>query len=117
MRKRKSEPADSNIRAVQQDGVEAFVRAAARSIRQRLEEDHPAIDNLADDDEFVRTSRQLAGPDVPQEAVERLSRATDAIVAAMADRALASRSTVSDEWLAWAFRRLKRAYAGELFFL
>ena len=97
--------------------VESRVRMAARSIQRRLEDDTPAVDDLAEDEEFVRTSEELADPAVALEVVERLSRASNAIVAAIADRALALRSEVSTEWLQWAFRRLNRAYAGELHFL
>jgi ATP-dependent Clp protease ATP-binding subunit ClpC len=98
------------------DDVGAVVREAARSIAERLAE-FPAVDDLAHDDEFLRTSRRLSGSDVRLETVERLARSSNAIGAAIADRALARRETVSEEWLAWAFRRLKHAYAGELFFL
>src|SRR6266511_5596024 len=98
------------------DDVGAVVRAAARSIADRLAE-FPPVDDLAHDDEFLQTSRGLSRGDVRLETVERLARSSNAIVAAIADRALARRESVSEEWLAWGFRRLKHAYAGELFFL
>jgi ATP-dependent Clp protease ATP-binding subunit ClpC len=96
--------------------VEAAVRAAARSIEERLGH-YAAPDDLVDDDEFLRASRLIARPDVDDETVERLTRSSTPIVAAAAARAMARRDVVSDEWLAWAFRRLRQAYAGELLFL
>jgi ATP-dependent Clp protease ATP-binding subunit ClpC len=98
------------------EDVVAAVRTAARSIADRLEA-FPAVDDLAEDEEFLRAGRELAEADVPLETIEGISRASNAILAAIADRALARRDSVSQEWLAWAFRRLKHAYAGELFFL
>jgi ATP-dependent Clp protease ATP-binding subunit ClpC len=114
MSKRKHEQ-DRAVRA--SEDIASLARAAARSIVDRLETDYPAVNDLADDEEFVRTSRRLADPEVDTEIVERLARSSSPIVAAMANRALARRSTVSEEWRVWAMRRLKHAYAGELCFI
>jgi ATP-dependent Clp protease ATP-binding subunit ClpC len=100
-----------------EESVADVVRSASKEIEKRLESSHPAVDDLADDDQFVRTSELLQDVDVSLEEVERLARSPTAIVAAMADRALARRPEVSEEWLTWAFKRLKRAYAGEVRFL
>src|SRR4051812_39175069 len=94
----------------------SLVLAAARSVRERLDQ-FPPVDALVEDGEFLEASEHLEAEEVPQELVERIARSSDAVAAAMAHRALARRDAVSDEWLAWAFRRLKQAYAGELFFL
>src|SRR5919204_3444296 len=116
MRRRKSEAEDSNDGAQAVEDVEAVVRAAARSIAERLDTE-PAVDDLTHDEEFVTTSGLLVDADVPQETVERLSRASSTIAAAMAHRAIARRESLSDAWLGWAFKRLNDAYACELFFL
>jgi ATP-dependent Clp protease ATP-binding subunit ClpC len=98
------------------EAVESAVRAAARSIEERLGH-YPAPDDLVDDEEFVHASRLLARPDVEVETVERLTRSSTPVIAAAADLAIARRGVVREEWLAWAFRRVRQAYAGELLFL
>src|SRR6266487_3942873 len=98
------------------DDVGAVVREAARSIAERLAE-FPAVDDLAHDDEFLRTSRRLSGSDVRLETIERLARSSNAIVAAIADRALARREAVSEEWLAGVGVLEPPERPGELFFL
>src|SRR4051795_4012089 len=98
------------------EDVEAAVRAAARGIAERHKE-YPSPDHLAEDAEFLRASNLLVAANVPLETVERLARSSTAIVAAIAHRATARRDAVSEEWLAWAIRRLTKAYAGELRFL
>jgi ATP-dependent Clp protease ATP-binding subunit ClpC len=115
-RRRSHRPEPGPGGAAPGDDVVAFVRAAARAVAARLD-DYPAVDDLADDADFLQGSRCLERNDVRLETVERLARSSNAIVAAMADRALARRDAVSGTWLDWAFRRLKHAYAGELFFL
>jgi ATP-dependent Clp protease ATP-binding subunit ClpC len=97
------------------DDVEGAVRAAAREVAERLGE-YPEPSVLAGDKAFVRASDLLVDADVPVETVERLARST-AIVAAMAHRATVRRESVSEQWLEWAYKRLKKAYAGELVFL
>jgi ATP-dependent Clp protease ATP-binding subunit ClpC len=117
-RRGKSRKGDApGVRQEPEQDVADVVRAAARSIARSVNETHPSVEDLANADEFVATSDLLTAADVPLEIVERLARSSTAIVAAMADRALARRPEVSGEWLAWAFKRLKRAYAGEVFFL
>jgi ATP-dependent Clp protease ATP-binding subunit ClpC len=96
--------------------IEGAVREAARAIGQRLE-DFPSPEELAGDDEFVRVSEWLAAADVTPERRERLARSSTAIVAAIAHRAIARSESVSQDWPAWAFRRLPQVYAGELLFL
>ena len=86
-------------------------------MEERFETSWPAPDDLLDDPEFVETSDRLAQADVPLEIVERLGRASSPILAAMAHRAVANRDDVPPEWLEWAYRRLKQAYAGELIVL
>jgi ATP-dependent Clp protease ATP-binding subunit ClpC len=115
-RRRSKRDESTAARSGREEDVGAVVREAAQSIKNRLAE-YPAVDDLAHDDEFLRTSRLLTKAEIRQETVERLARSSNAIVAAMADRALGRRESVSEEWLAWAFRRVKHAYAGELFFL
>jgi ATP-dependent Clp protease ATP-binding subunit ClpC len=96
--------------------VEAAARAAARAITERLDEfPDPAV--LAVEPEFVRASDSLVAADVPVETVERLARSSSAVLAAMAHRATARRELVPEGWAAWAFRRMTKAYAGELVFL
>jgi ATP-dependent Clp protease ATP-binding subunit ClpC len=103
---------------VRPEDVEAYVRAAARSIEERHHYMRaPPPEDLAADDEFVRASNRLAEPDVTQNLVERLSHSTTPIMAAMAHRAIARRPAPSREWIAWAYRRLKQVYAGEVMFL
>jgi ATP-dependent Clp protease ATP-binding subunit ClpC len=95
------------------EDVDAAARAAAQSLAKRFGP-WPDPDALAADPEFVRISKRLAAPAVPAETVERLGRGSNPVVAAMAHRACALRESVSPEWLAWAYGRLKHAYAGEL---
>jgi ATP-dependent Clp protease ATP-binding subunit ClpC len=99
------------------DDVEAAVRAAARSIAKLYETDYPHPEALATDEEFLRASGRLTDPEIPFETVETLGKSSNPIVAAMAHRATALREGVPADWVEWAFRRLKRAYAGELRFL
>src|SRR3954469_1206873 len=96
------------------DDVEATVRAAARAIADRLETPYPAPDDLVEDADFRRTSKLLADPRVPFETVARLGRSTTHVIAAIAHRAVALRTDVPPDWVEWAYRRLKQAYAGEL---
>jgi ATP-dependent Clp protease ATP-binding subunit ClpC len=96
------------------EDVEAAARAAARSMEERFETSWPAPDDLIDDSEFVETSERLAQANVPFEIVARLGRASSPILAAMAHRAAANRDDVPPDWIEWAYRRLKHAYAGEL---
>jgi hypothetical protein len=107
MRNRRGGGAD-----VAEDDVEAAVRGAAQSIAERFESAYPHFEALAEDEEFLGASRRLAEADVAFETVERLGRASTPILAAMAHRAASLRDDVPTEWLEWAFRRLKRAYAG-----
>src|SRR5438093_1469356 len=94
------------------EDVEAAVRAAAQSIAERFDSGYPDFEALAEDEEFLSASRRLAETDVAFETVERLGRASNPIVAAMAHRAASLRADVPAEWLEWAFRRLKTVYAG-----
>jgi ATP-dependent Clp protease ATP-binding subunit ClpC len=96
------------------EDVEAVVRAVAASIIDRYESEYPGPDDLVDDSEFVSASERLAAPDVPFETVARLGRASSPVVAAIAHRAASRRQEVPPEWLEWAYRRLKSAYAGEV---
>src|SRR5438046_1441472 len=105
MARRRSQRDESCRRSASGEDVAADVRAAARSIAERIG-DHPAVDYLADDAGFLRIGRSLVEDDVPLATIERLSHSSNALVAAIADRALARREKVSDEWLVWAFRRL-----------
>jgi len=116
MTKRKQKESGTSKTQPEQ-GVEEAVRAAARSIVDRLEDTHPDPEELVDDHEFVRGSNLLTSSAVPFETVARLSHASSAVLAAMAHRAAARRDDVTSEWIAWAFRRLKQAYAGEVVFL
>jgi len=86
-------------------------------MEERFETPWPSPDDLIGDSEFVATSERLAQADVPFETVARLGRASSPIVAAMAHRAAAKRDDVPPEWIEWAYRRLKQAYAGELIVL
>src|SRR4029079_12243477 len=116
MRKQKrDDPATGEPNAV--EDAEAAARAAARSIAERFETQWPEPERLGEDPEFVRASTRLAAPDVSLETVERLGRASKPILAAIAHRATALRGEVSGDWLDWAYRRMKGAYAGELAFL
>src|SRR4051794_23798813 len=99
---------------VRVDDVEAAVRAAARAIADRFETPYPAPDDLVEDADFRRTSKLLADPRVPFETVARLGRSTTHVIAAIAHRAVALRTDVPDDWVEWAYRRLKQAYGGEL---
>jgi ATP-dependent Clp protease ATP-binding subunit ClpC len=116
MPRRKADQGGAESHLDRREAVESSVRAAARSIEERLGA-YPAPDELVDDEEFLRASRLLGSPEVDLETVERLTRSSTPVVAAAADRAIARRGSVRDEWLAWAFRRLRQAYAGELLFL
>ena len=99
------------------EDVEAAVRAAARSIAERFESTYPHFEALAEDEEFLGASQRLAGMDIAFETVERLGRSSSPVVATIAHRAASLRADVPAEWLGWAFRRLKRGYAGEVLFL
>ncbi len=114
---RKKQDEARRVESTGDDGLEAAIRAGARSIEERLETQYPEIDDLTGDPDFARLSNLLAGAEAPVETVERLSHASQPIVAAIAHCALAKRDDVSTEWVGWAFRRLGHAYAGELFFL
>jgi ATP-dependent Clp protease ATP-binding subunit ClpC len=116
MAKRKAGEGGATSDPDRPQSVESAVRAAARSIEERLGQ-YPAPDELVDDEEFMQASRLLARPDVGVETVERLTRSSTPIIAAAADRAIARRGVAGEDWLAWAFRRLRQAYAGELVFL
>jgi ATP-dependent Clp protease ATP-binding subunit ClpC len=116
MRNRRGADADAARRVAAED-LAAAARAAAQSIAERFGSDYPEFAALADDEEFLRLSGRLAEPDVTFATVERLGRASNPIVAAMAHRAASLRDDVPPEWLGWAFRRLKQAYAGEVLFL
>jgi ATP-dependent Clp protease ATP-binding subunit ClpC len=115
MAKKKQRDAAAKASDHSPDDVEAAVRAAAREVAERLGE-YPEPGVLAEDEAFVRASDLLVPADVPVETVERLARSTG-IVAAMAHRATVRRESVSDVWLEWAYKRLRKAYAGELVFL
>jgi ATP-dependent Clp protease ATP-binding subunit ClpC len=116
MRNRRGPDADTTGRVAAED-LPAAARAAAKSIAERFDTDYPEFSALAGDEEFQRISDWLAEPDVPFPTVERLGRASNPIVAAMAHRAASLREDVPPEWLDWAFRRVKQAYAGEVLFL
>src|SRR5262245_51481020 len=114
MRKRRDE-ADA-AQTPRQD-VEAAARAAAQALADEFETPYPYFEALADHEEFRRASDLLAAPEVPFETVERLGKGSLPMLAAMAHRAASLREDVPDTWVDWAFRRLKKAYAGEVFFL
>jgi ATP-dependent Clp protease ATP-binding subunit ClpC len=116
MAKRKAGEGGATSGPDRPEAVESAVRAAARSIEERLGH-YPAPDDLVDDEEFMQASRLLARPVVEVETVERLTRSSTPVVAAAAARAIARHGVVREEWIAWAFRRLRQAYAGELLFL
>jgi ATP-dependent Clp protease ATP-binding subunit ClpC len=99
------------------EDVEAAVRATARSIAERFETGYPYFEDLADDEEFLSSSERLVDPEVTFATVARLSRGSLPILAAMAHRAAWIRDDVPEDWVEWAFRRLKQAYAGEALFL
>jgi ATP-dependent Clp protease ATP-binding subunit ClpC len=102
------------ISEVRSEDVEAVVRATARSMAERFETSWPDPDDLIADPEFIEASERLAQPDVPFETVARLGRASNPILASIAHRAAANRADASPEWIEWAYRRLKHAYAGEV---
>jgi hypothetical protein len=81
------------------EDVEAAVRAAARSIAERLGSPYPDFEELADDGEFLQASQRLAGTDVAFETVARLGRASYPILAAIAHRAVSLRDDVPAEWV------------------
>src|SRR5690349_7408256 len=108
---------NERVERVDEEDVEAVVRRAAASIAARYESQWPEFGALSQDPEFIDASDRLAYADVPREIVDRLARASNAIVAAAAHRATALRPRVADEWLDWAYRRLKTVYAGEVLFL
>jgi hypothetical protein len=85
-------PARKARRATTSEGA---VRAAARSIEERLGH-YPDPDELVHDDEFLRASTQLADAAVPVEIVEQLTRSSTPTVAAAADRALSRRGDVRE---------------------
>jgi ATP-dependent Clp protease ATP-binding subunit ClpC len=105
------------ISEVRGEDVEAAARAAARSMAERFETPWPEPDDLITDSEFIETSRRLARSDIPFETVARLGRASNAILASIAHQAVANRADASPEWIDWAYRRLKQAYAGEVIVL
>jgi ATP-dependent Clp protease ATP-binding subunit ClpC len=108
---------NERVERVDEEDVEAVVRQAASSIAARFESQWPEFGALAQDHEFIEASDRLAYGDVPRETVDRLARASNPIVAAAAHRATALRPRVGDDWLDWAYRRLKSVYAGEVLFL
>ena len=121
MRRRRDEPDDEpdgepRDEPVPED-VEVDVRAVAIAICDRFESAYPPFTALLEDETFEVASVRLAHPDVPFEVVDRLSRSTTPVLAAIAHRAAALRDDTTEEWIGWAFRRLKGAYAGEVEFL
>jgi ATP-dependent Clp protease ATP-binding subunit ClpC len=113
VRRRRDEHDDE---AVPED-AEDQARTTADEICDRLESAYPPVGALLEDESFAAASDRLAARSVPFEVVERLSRSTTSVLAAMAHRAASLRDDTTDEWIDWAFRRLKSVYAGEAEFL
>src|SRR5262245_38983928 len=99
--KKKRRHAQADVAEHSGADVEAAVRAAAKSIAKRFKSAYPPFEDLADDDEFLRASGQLAVTDVPFATVARLGRSSEPILAAMAHRAALLRDDVPSEWLEW----------------
>jgi len=99
------------------EDVDSIVRATAREIAERFKSDYPEYEALGLDPQLIRASELLGSSWVPFETVQRLGRAGDPIVAAIAHRAAAIRRDTPPEWVEWAYTRLTQAYAGELVFL
>jgi ATP-dependent Clp protease ATP-binding subunit ClpC len=112
MARRKRDPSASS--EVHSEDVEATARATARLLAARFDTSWPDPDDLIGDPQFIGTSERLAQPDVPFETVAKLGRASSPILAAIAHRAVARRDDAPPEWIEWAYRRLKHAYAGEV---
>jgi hypothetical protein len=113
VRRRRDEHDDEAV----PENAEDRARTTADEICDRLESAYPPVGALLEDESFAAASDRLAARSVPFEVVERLSRSTTSVLAAMAHRAASLRDDTTDEWIDWAFRRLKSVYAGEAEFL